>query len=66
MGDTKYIARVVATYWFVSISMVYLNKVLMSSEAVSIGPSIHYLVPVCCHGIDLLDCRKNFSIPSER
>eukprot|EP00536_Pseudo-nitzschia_multiseries_P002191 jgi/Psemu1/183038/e_gw1.29.133.1 len=36
MGDTKYIARVVATYWFVSISMVYLNKVLMSSEAVSI------------------------------
>ena len=35
-GDTKYIARVVATYWFVSISMVYLNKVLMSSESVSI------------------------------
>ena len=36
MGDTKYIASVVATYWFVSISMVYLNKVLMSSDAVSI------------------------------
>jgi len=36
MSDTKHIARVVATYWFVSISMVYLNKVLMSSEAVSI------------------------------
>jgi len=36
MGDTKYIASVVATYWFVSISMVYLNKVLMSSEKVSI------------------------------
>lgn len=36
MGDTKYIASVVATYWFVSISMVYLNKVLMSSESVSI------------------------------
>ena len=35
-GDTKYIASVVATYWFVSISMVYLNKILMSSEAVSI------------------------------
>lgn len=35
-GDTAYIARVVATYWFVSISMVYLNKVLMSSESVSI------------------------------
>ena len=37
MGDAKYIASVVATYWFVSISMVYLNKVLMSSEGVSIS-----------------------------
>jgi GDP-fucose transporter C1 len=36
-GDTKYIASVVATYWFVSISMVYLNKILMSSEGVSIS-----------------------------
>jgi GDP-fucose transporter C1 len=36
-GDTTYIASVVATYWFVSISMVYLNKVLMSSEGVSIS-----------------------------
>jgi solute carrier family 35 (GDP-fucose transporter), member C1 len=36
-SDTKYIASVVATYWFVSISMVYLNKVLMSSEGVSIS-----------------------------
>jgi len=36
MSDTKYIASVVATYWFVSISMVYLNKILMSSDAVSI------------------------------
>jgi len=36
MSNTKYIASVVATYWFVSISMVYLNKTLMSSEAVSI------------------------------
>lgn len=34
--DTNYIASVVATYWCVSISMVYLNKILMSSEAVSI------------------------------
>jgi len=32
-----YIASVVATYWVVSISMVYLNKVLMSSEGVSIN-----------------------------
>lgn len=31
-----YIASVVATYWFVSISMVYLNKVLMSSDEISI------------------------------
>ena len=34
--DAQYIAAVVATYWFVSISMVYLNKVLMSNEDVSI------------------------------
>jgi GDP-fucose transporter C1 len=31
-----YIASVVVTYWFVSISMVYLNKVLMSNEGISI------------------------------
>lgn len=37
MNDNHvYIASVVATYWFVSISMVYLNKVLMSNEGVSI------------------------------
>lgn len=35
-ADTKHIASVVAAYWFVSISMVYLNKVLMSSDGVSI------------------------------
>mmetsp|Transcript_31666 Transcript_31666/g.46969 ORF Transcript_31666/g.46969 Transcript_31666/m.46969 type:complete len:359 (-) Transcript_31666:56-1132(-) len=34
--NTAYIASVVATYWFVSISMVYLNKVLMSNDALSI------------------------------
>jgi len=33
---TTYIASVVAVYWFVSISMVYLNKALMSSKEVSI------------------------------
>ena len=37
MSDAKYIASVVATYWFVSISMVYLNKVLMSNDNVSIN-----------------------------
>jgi len=31
-----YIASVVTTYWIVSISMVYLNKILMSSEGISI------------------------------
>ena len=35
-NDHAYIATVVATYWMVSISMVYLNKVLMSSEGISI------------------------------
>lgn len=35
--DTAYVASVVATYWFVSISMVYLNKVLMSNEGISIS-----------------------------
>jgi solute carrier family 35 (GDP-fucose transporter), member C1 len=32
----SYVATVVATYWFVSISMVYLNKILMSNEGISI------------------------------
>jgi GDP-fucose transporter C1 len=36
MGDVNYIASVVAAYWFVSINMVYLNKILMSSEGISI------------------------------
>eukprot|EP00538_Stauroneis_constricta_P011546 CAMPEP_0119556528 /NCGR_PEP_ID=MMETSP1352-20130426/8444_1 /TAXON_ID=265584 /ORGANISM="Stauroneis constricta, Strain CCMP1120" /LENGTH=352 /DNA_ID=CAMNT_0007603495 /DNA_START=147 /DNA_END=1205 /DNA_ORIENTATION=- len=35
-SDAQYIASVVATYWFVSISMVYLNKVLMSNDGISI------------------------------
>jgi len=34
--NTMYIASVVLTYWTVSISMVYLNKVLMSGEGISI------------------------------
>ena len=36
-GDARYVASVVATYWFVSISMVYLNKVLMSHDGISIS-----------------------------
>lgn len=35
-ANTTYIASVVAAYWFVSISMVYLNKFLMSGESNSI------------------------------
>ena len=34
--NAMYIASVVATYWVVSISMVYLNKVLMSNEGISV------------------------------
>lgn len=34
--NTMYITTVVLTYWFVSISMVYLNKILMSNEGLSI------------------------------
>ena len=36
MAEVMYIASVVATYWVVSISMVYLNKILMSNEGISI------------------------------
>lgn len=35
--NTVYIASVVATYWTVSICMVYLNKILMSNEGMSIN-----------------------------
>uniref|UniRef100_A0A7S2EWA7 Sugar phosphate transporter domain-containing protein n=1 Tax=Trieres chinensis TaxID=1514140 RepID=A0A7S2EWA7_TRICV len=35
-SEQMYIASVVLTYWFVSISMVYLNKMLMSNEGMSI------------------------------
>jgi GDP-fucose transporter C1 len=35
-NDHNYVASVVASYWFVSISMVYLNKILMSNKTVSI------------------------------
>lgn len=36
MSDAGYIAQVVTLYWTVSICMVYLNKVLLSSEDASI------------------------------
>jgi GDP-fucose transporter C1 len=35
-SNQTYIASVVAVYWFVSISMVYLNKALMSNDGISI------------------------------
>lgn len=34
--STTYIAGVISTYWVVSISMVYLNKMLLSNEEASI------------------------------
>jgi GDP-fucose transporter C1 len=34
--EAMYIASVVGTYWFVSIAMVYLNKILMSNDGISI------------------------------
>jgi solute carrier family 35 (GDP-fucose transporter), member C1 len=40
MKEATYITYVVATYWFVSISMVYLNKVLMSNDGVSIDAAM--------------------------
>lgn len=36
MSDTGHIAQAVTLYWVVSISMVYLNKVLLSSDEASI------------------------------
>jgi GDP-fucose transporter C1 len=36
MANHLYIAYVISTYWVVSISMVYLNKILLSSENASI------------------------------
>lgn len=36
-NDRAYIASVVALYWFVSISMVYINKALLSSDSISIS-----------------------------
>eukprot|EP01040_Poterioochromonas_malhamensis_P006419 gene6419-6914_t len=40
MSDFGYVSSVVASYWIVSISMVYLNKVLLSNEEASIPAPI--------------------------
>ncbi len=40
MSDFGYVTSVVASYWIVSISMVYLNKVLLSNEEASIPAPI--------------------------
>ena len=40
MTDFVYVTTVVAVYWIVSISMVYLNKVLLSNEDASIPAPI--------------------------
>jgi GDP-fucose transporter C1 len=39
-SDYVYIASVIASYWVVSISMVYLNKILLSNEEASIPAPI--------------------------
>ena len=36
-SGTMYVASVITTYWVVSISMVYLNKMLLSNEQASIA-----------------------------
>ena len=36
-GNNMYVARVISTYWIVSISMVYLNKMLLSNEEASVS-----------------------------
>lgn len=36
MTDSFYVAQVISLYWVVSISMVYLNKILLSNEEASI------------------------------
>lgn len=36
IDNIVYVASVVATYWFVSINMVYLNKLLMTNDGVSV------------------------------
>jgi hypothetical protein len=36
MTDSLYVTQVIALYWVVSISMVYLNKILLSNEEASI------------------------------
>ena len=40
VNSSSYIASVIASYWVVSISMVYLNKMLLSSDNVSIPAPI--------------------------
>jgi hypothetical protein len=36
-NNAMYVASVITTYWVVSISMVYLNKILLSNEEASIS-----------------------------
>jgi GDP-fucose transporter C1 len=61
LNETQlYIASVVATYWFVSISMVYLNKVLMSNEGISIPAPLFVtwyqcvITTIICHAAGLV------------
>ena len=56
-SDKLYVASVIASYWLVSISMVYLNKVLLSSADTSIAAPLfitwYQCVVTCfiCYGL---------------
>jgi hypothetical protein len=39
-----YVASVITTYWVVSISMVYLNKILLSNEQASISARVRFVI----------------------
>jgi hypothetical protein len=60
--NAMYIASVVGTYWLVSISMVYLNKILMSNEGerntITLIDWIHttYLIRMAETAVDMIWC----------
>lgn len=64
--EQKYIATVVATYWFVSISMVYLNKLLMSNETVSVPAPLFVtwfqciITALICYGAGEIAARMKY------
>jgi hypothetical protein len=56
-AEQTYIASVVVAHWFISISMIYLNKALMSRgprRGIDSGTALGHLVSMRCHGLHLL------------